>query len=660
MTISSAGIGSNLDVESIVQKLMTTERGPLTLVTNQKTAYQTKISAYGALKSALSTFRTALGNLSDVAKFNAQKAESANTDVFTASSNGNAAESNYAIKVSQLAQPQKIALAGVASPNTIIGTGKLTISFGTLDSSGTTFTLNTAKPVTSIDITSANHTLAGIRDAINAANAGISAAIVNDGQANRLVLTSKDSGTANSIKITVADDDANGVDSSGLSRLAFDPTAASGSGKNLSVLQAAKDAIVDIDGVIVTKPSNIISDAVDGITLNLLKASPDTSINLSVSRDQSAIESSVTAFVKAFNEVNQTLRTLTKYDPSNQSGGPLVGDATTRAIATQIKQVLTSGLTGTGSLNSLSQIGVTFQRDGTLALDSGKLKTAIHNNFADIAALFAATGKASDAQVSYVSQTEKTQPGSYAINVTRLATQGNLLANAAPGLSITQGVNDHIDLNIDNVAYSLDLTPGNYSSTAEIANELQTRVSAAGSTAQVAVIGGNIQVISANYGIDASVTLTGGNGAANLFGASPVTTDGLDAAGTINGAAATGMGQKLVGATGDASEGLMVKVTGGSLGDRGTVNYSQGYAYQLNTLMQSLLASDGILTSRTDGITSSITRLTKQQETLQDRLKEIEKRYREQFTALDTLIGSMQQTSSYLTQQIAQFQANSK
>lgn len=657
MAISSPGIGSNLDVESIVNKLMVTEQGPLKLIKNQKSDFQTKISAYGSLKSVLSTFQTTLGNLSNLAQFNTQKAESANTGVFTATSNGNAVESNYAIKVNQLAQPQKIALAGVTSPNTVIGTGRLTLSFGTYDSTANSFTLNTSRAVTNIDITPANNTLAGVRDAINIANAGVSATIVNDGQASRLVITSKNSGTANSIKLSVADDDGASVDSSGLSQLAFDPVATSGNGKNLSVLLAAKDAIVDIDGVIVTKPSNVIYDAVEGITLNLLKVDP-SSTNLGVLRDQSAIESSVTSFVKAFNDANQTLRNLTKYDPTSRTGGTLVGDATTRAIATQIKQVLTNPLSSSGSLTSLSQIGVTFQRDGTLTFDSGKLKTAIQNNSADIGGLFAAIGKASDAQVSQVGQTDKTQPGSYAINLTRLATQGNVLANSAPGLSIIQGVNDHIALTIDSVAYSFDLTAGNYSSTADLANELQTRVAAAGTTARVAVIGGNIQVISTNYGMGSSVMLTASNGTANLFGGSPIVTGGLDAAGSINGAAAVGVGQRLIGASGDVSAGLAVQVSGGNLGGRGTVNYSQGYAYQLNKLMQGLLASDGILTSRTDGIAGSITRLTKQQESLQDRLKQIEKRYREQFTSLDTLIGSMQQTSSYLTQQIAQFQNN--
>ncbi|HZV99064.1 MAG TPA: flagellar filament capping protein FliD [Methylophilaceae bacterium] len=658
MAISSPGIGSNLDVNTIVQNLMATEQGPLTIVNSQKAAYQSKISAYGTLKSSLASFQTALAGLASVSKFSAQSATSADTSVFTASANGKAVEGNYAVNVTQLAQPQKIAMAGVASTASALGTGTLTISFGTYDSGGNSFTLNPDKSAKTISIGASNNSLAGIRDAINAAGAGVMATIVNDGTTNRLVVTSKDSGTANSIKITVADDDATATDTSGLSQLAYDPTAAAGSGKNLTVLQAAKDALLTIDGVSVTKSSNVISDALDGLTLNLLKTSGGSSLNLGVARDSAAIETSVNAFVKAFNDTNSVLRSLTKYDPTTKVGGLLLGDSTARSISTQIKDVLTTAVSGSGSLTSLSQIGVGFQRDGTLSLDSSKLKTAIQDNFSDIASLFAAVGKATDAQVTQTGQSSKTQAGTYAINVTQLATQGNLLGSAAPNLTITSGSNDHLDLNIDSIAYSINLTAGTYSTAGDLAAELQTRISAAGSAAKVVVISGNIQVISANYGTDSSVTLTGGNGASDLFG-SPTATTGVNTIGNINGVAATGQGQNLVGATGDASEGLVVKVAGTTLGSRGTVTYTKGYAYQLNELVTSLLGTNGILTSKTEGINSSITRLTKQQEALQARLVLVEKRYREQFTALDTLISSMQQTSTYMAQQIAQFQSNS-
>lgn len=660
MAISSLGVGSNLDLNSIVEGLMAAEQAPLNLVAKQQATYQTKISAYGTIKSSLGVFQDAVAKLSSIAKFTTQSATSSDSKAFTASADGKAVESSYAVTVRQLAQSQKLATAGSASPSTVIGTGTLTISFGSYDSTGNTFTLNEDKPAKSITISPANNTLAGIRDAINSADAGVMASIVNDGTLNRLVITGKETGSSNSIKIAVADGDGDNTNGSGLSQLAFDPTLASGSGENLSVLQGALDAIVDIDGVRVTKSSNSISDALDGITLNLLKADVSTSLSLTVKRDQAAIESSVNAFVKAYNDVNQTLRKLTNYDLATQTGGALVGDSAARSIGNQIKQVMTSALAGAGDLNSLTQIGVSFQRDGTLALDSSKLKAALADNPGGIAHLFAAAGKPSDLQVSHTGQTTKTRAGVYDVNISRLATQGGLLGNAAPDLDIVEGVNDALEIKVDGKLYSIKLGAASYASAQALADELQTRLSAAGASVKTQVSGGNLQLVSSSYGASSSITLQGGNGSDNVFGASPVSTAGLDVAGTINGVAATGKGQTLVGATGNASEGLALKIAGGSTGARGTVSYTTGYAYQLEQLAKSLLSDTGVLETRTDGLNDSVKRLSRQKEALEDRLLLIEKRYRAQFTALDVLISNMQQTSSYMTQQLAQLSANNQ
>ena len=659
MGITSAGIGSGLDVETIVTKLMTAEQGPLNSVTKQKTAVQSKVSAYGTLKSGLSTFQTALKALSDVSKFNTQTATSSDTTVVTATSNGKATIGSYSLLVRQLAQQQKVALPGVASAYTPVGTGTMTISFGTYDSTGNTFTPNIDKSAKSLTITSANNTLSGIRDAINAGDLGVSASIVNDGQTNRLVITSKDSGVANSIKISVNDSDSNNTDTTGLSQFAYDPTLTAGAGKNLSELQAAKSAIVDIDGVTVTKSSNTLADALEGITVNLLKIQPGTAVNLTVSKDQTTVEKSITDFVKAFNDINTSIRNLTKYDPTGQASGVLLSDATARSISTQIRSTLSSALTSNGTINSLSQVGVSFQKDGSLTLDNTKLKTALQNNPDSIAGVFASVGKTSDSQLSVTSQTSNTKAGSYAINVTQLATQGNLLASATPNLNITQGTNDQVNLSINGVSYSLTLPAASYSSASDLGAALQSRISAAGAQAAVTVVGGKLQLTSTNYGSSSVVTVTGGNGASDLFG-SPSSISGVDTAGTINGAAAVGAGRTLRGATGDASEGLLITVSGGATGARGTVSCSKGYASQLNSLVDSLLATDGLITSRNEGFTSSIKRLTDQQAVQQNRLTVIEKRYRTQFTALDKTVSTLQSTSSFLTQQIAAITANSK
>ena len=165
---------------------------------------------------------------------------------------------------------------------------------------------------------------------------------------------------------------------------------------------------------------------------------------------------------------------------------------------------------------------------------------------------------------------------------------------------------------------------------------------------------GVFSITSNSYGASSTVSVAG-NGALNLLGATPAITAGVDVAGTLNGQPATGSGQSLVANTGDAA-GLKILVAGGALGARGNVYYSQGYAHALNKLADSILANDGALSGRTNGLNSSIKNIAKQRDTLEARLGNLEARYRKQFSALDTMLGSMNQTSTYLTQQLASLQ----
>lgn len=558
MGISSAGIGSGLDVESIVTSLMNVEKKPLTAVAKQKTDYQSKISAYGALKSSLSTFQAAVSALSSTSKFNAQTVTSSDTSVFTATANGTASLGDYNIKVSQLARAQKLTYSGTTNVADTIGTGTLTISFGKYNPSNAvapitpnSFTPNTAKTDVNITIDSSNNSLAGVRDAINASSSNVSATIVNDGTINHLVITSKDTGEVNTLKITTTDSDGNNTDTAGLSQLAYDPTALAGNGKNIAEMQSAKNALLNIDGIDVVKASNQIADAIGGVTLNLLKTNID-GVGLGVASNKDAVKSSVTAFIDAYNKLDTTLRSLTKYDSTGKNSGPLLGDSTASSVINQVKSVMTKAVSSGGAFTTLSQIGVSFQTTGQLALDSTKLDKAVASNFSDIASLFSTSAKVTDPQISYSSSTSKTKAGTYVVNVTSL---------------------------------------------------------------------------------------------------SPL-------AGTINGVAATVSGSSLIGAVGDASEGLSIKVNGGATGPRGTVNFSVGYAAQLNSVITGLLDTAGIIASRTNGINTSITRLDKQTDAISSRLTAIEARYRAQFTKLDTLMSGLSTTSSFLTQQVAAYNKN--
>ncbi len=229
MALSSPGIGSGLDVASIISQLMAVERQPLSALDAKEAKYQAQLTAYGSLKGALSSFQTAVTALADPAKFSAVTAKLADTAVATATASTAAVPGTYSIEVQALAQAHKLKSAAFATSATTVGTGTLTIQFGTY--SGGVFSLNSDKAAKTISIDSNNSSLAGVRDAINAADAGVAASIVNDGSGNRLVISSQDSGVANALKISVTDDDLADTDNAGLSRLVYD---ASSGGTTLS------------------------------------------------------------------------------------------------------------------------------------------------------------------------------------------------------------------------------------------------------------------------------------------------------------------------------------------------------------------------------------------------------------------------------------------
>lgn len=661
MPIIAPGIGSGLDVNNIIQQLVAVESQPLTGLATREAGFQAKITAYGTLKSAVSNFQTAQRGLSELARFQTLKATSADATIYSASATSSAVPGTYSIEVVDLAQAHKLRSGGFANVTDVVGTGTLIFQYGTYDSGLNTFTLNSAKAAQTVTIGAGQNTLSGIRDAINAANIGVSASIVNDGgvNPNRLVLTSKDTGAASSVKLTVTDADTTHTDTSGLSQLAYDPTAGVGAGKNLTQSVAAQDANLTVDGISnIKKPSNTVTDVVQGVTLNLLKISavPGTGTALTVTRDTAAVKTAVENFAKAYNDLNKTVGDLTDFNAVTRRGSILQGDSSALSIQRQVRGVLTGALqSSSGNFNLLSQIGVSFQKNGSLALDSAKLDAAINANFSDIAALFAAVGKPSDSLTSFVSATANTKPGTYAVEVTTLATQGKTVGSASAGLTITSGSNDTLSVTIDGVSATVTLGAATYASAAALAAEVQSRIngasalSAAGVNVAAAASGGIITITSNRYG-SASTVSVAGNGAANLLGA-PVSTAGVNVSGTVGGVAASGSGQTLTG-TGNA-EGLKLLVSGGVTGARGTITYSEGYAKQLDRLADNLLASNGPITSRTEGLNKSIQDITAQREALNRRIASTERRLREQFGALDTLVSRLRSTSDFLTQQLA-------
>jgi flagellar hook-associated protein 2 len=635
MAIQSTGVGSGLDVAGIVNQLMAIERRPLDLLDQKEAATKAQVSAYGSMKSALSALQTAAAALANPAKFRGGKATLADTSLASVSAASGAAAGSYAIEVQALAQAHKLKSGTFATTATTLGSGTLTIEFGSY--SGGAFTLNPDKQAKNIVITPGQDSLAAVRDAINAAGAGVQAGIVNDGSGQRLVLSSSETGAANALRITVDDTDGNDTDAAGLSRLAYD--ASMGGISHLTQTAAAQDALLEIDGIAVTRASNAVAGAIEGVTLNLLKAAPGTLSTLAVSRDVDGAKASVDAFVKAYNDTTRALKALSAYDPATKIGATLQGDSTLNSVQSRLRATLATAVDYAGGYASLSALGVAFQKDGTLLADATKLRAALENTASDAATAFSAVGVPTDSLVRFSAADAAAVEGLYAINVTQLATRGFASGSAPAALVIAAGVNDSLQLTVNGVAKTVTLAAGSYTADS-LAAMLQSRIEGV----DASHAGGVLTLQSRNWGSGSSVAITGGNAAADLFGTAS-STAGLNAAGTIGGFAATGDGRNL------AAKGLTVAIEGGATGARGSLRFSRGVADRLDTLIDNLL--DETLTARTEGLGNTLRSISEQRTRLEARMESVEKRYRAQFIALDNMIASMNGTSSFLTQQLA-------
>jgi flagellar hook-associated protein 2 len=662
--ISIPGIGTSIDVNTLVTSLMKVESQPLTQLQNQQTSYQTQLSAVGTLKSALSTFQSALSNLTSTSTFSGMKASGYDTSVLNASVTTSAPAGTYAVNVTQLAQSQVLAAQGQTATNTAIGSGgSTTISFsfgsvsgGTLSGgkyTGATFTQNGNLAGGSITINSSNNTLAGIRDAINGANLGVSASIVNDGSGSpyRLVLTSTAGGANSEMKISVSGD------ATLQSLLSQDPAGT----QNMTEVTTGQNATATINGIAVQSPTNTLSNVIDGTSFTLAKTGSTT---VTVAGDAGQASTSVLNFVKAYNALTIQLNSLTNIDTSNSANnGPLAGDVSTKALVSQISTVLTQAV-GTGTYNSLGSIGVTMGSDGTLSIDDTKLSAALAASPSQVASLFAGTGKATDSLVSVPTFSDSTQAGTYAVNVTQLATQGSLAGSAAANTTIQAGVIDTLSVTLSGITTNVTLTAGTYTASS-LAAAVQSQINASSAlqnakiTASVSSTGGVLTITDSQFGSVSAVSVSG-NGASSLLGSSPTATAGKDVQGTINGVAATSSGQNLFGASGTAVDGLTVQVSGGALGSRGTVTVQRGYAAQLNTVATTLLSTNGMVQNETDAINSSLTSLASQITNMQRQLDSKQALYYSQFNALSALVASMSNTSTYLTTQLTALQNQTK
>lgn len=379
MAVSSIGVGSGLPLKELLEDLRTSEGQVLNTITNRQKTEQSRVSAYGGIKSAVETLQTATQNLSQPESFGALKA-SVNGSGIAATVGSTAIAGNYSVKVETLATSQSLVTEGTTSRTSAIGTGgEITLTLG----DGSKKQLDLSSDKTSIN---------EIISAINADESlGVQATVINDGDASnpyRLMLTATGTGTDAAItKIEVTGNNDLG------NLLNFDNQ--STDPKTVSE-QAATNAKISINGIDISSQTNTIKDVIEGVTLSLNEADETKTINLSITRDDSSAAKVVTNFVNAFNALQGTIRSYTSFNSETQQSSVLTGDGMARRVQEQVRGILMVS-SPDGDIRSLADLGIEFNHtNGELKLDSVKLTEALKNNLSDTTRFLQGTGSISE------------------------------------------------------------------------------------------------------------------------------------------------------------------------------------------------------------------------------------------------------------------------
>ena len=659
-TISSLGVGSGLDIRGIVDDLVQAERAPQeNRLNRQEERLETELSAMGQVESALGQFREAVqaaqGGFETIAA-------DSTSDAVSVSAGDDAEPGSVDLDVQQLARGQSLAVGpeGVERDEQL-GGGSLTFRFGEVtpgeEGGVEDFTPSDSRGTVSINIDPAESSLEEIRDAVNAADGGVRASIVNDGTQDRLVFNSTDTGADSGFVVDVDADDAGGQ----LEALAFNEDDAESALLNRS----AQDAELTVDGLAITRSSNELDDILPGTSITL-DGTTDGPATVSVSEDSSGAAEGVQAFVEGFNELQTQINELTRFDPETEESGPLNGDPLLRGLTSQLRNELTQPLDELEgrAVRSLADVGILTTREGTLELDEARLEDALQEDPRAVEALFSqSTGLVEGDGFSLRSASGSAEPGRFDVEVTEAATRGSL-ENLTTGEFPfdPDDADSSFRVIVDGERTELlDLPGGEINSADELAAELARTINGAeavrsgGLGVEVeALEDGSLRIRSNSFGEESTIAFedVGADLSDRLSLDDATSTAGSDVQGTIGGVEATGEGLQLTAFDGPAA-GLSLDTQPDAQGELGTLAFSQGALTGVDRVLDRFLGADGVIGSQTDSLNNRLERVAQGRERLDERMEQVEARYNQQFGRLDGLVSELQQTGEFLEQQLA-------
>jgi flagellar hook-associated protein 2 len=369
MAISSLGLGSGIDANSIVSQLGAIERQPLQQLKSKASTLQSQLSLYGKIKSQASSLGDAAADLMLSSAWSAPKATSSNPNAVGVTVNTGAAAASVSLEVSNLARSQSAATkampAGVA-----VGASGGTLSIQLGSWTGNSFSPGASSAV-SVNVEPTD-TMVSLASKINSANAGVSASVVMDGGKERLMVRSNTTGESSGFRIDSAGDAA--LEMFGVTN----STATSGTDTGMFISQSALDASYKLNGVSLKSANNKINDALPGVNLSLSQVTT-TPVEITVENDLDAVKNKIKAVVDAYNTLNQTLADATKYDAGTKTAGALQADSLTLNMQMALRSMMSSQSSGSSAFKLLSDVGIERNTDGSYKINSKKMTDAIAN-----------------------------------------------------------------------------------------------------------------------------------------------------------------------------------------------------------------------------------------------------------------------------------------
>ncbi|MBV7256989.1 flagellar filament capping protein FliD [Pacificimonas sp. WHA3] len=644
--LASLGAGSGLNTSAIVAGLVAAERDPaIARLNGQREEAEARISALGQVRAGVSAFSQALSALGNSGVLGVLPRLSNDDLASITRVDDGPAVGNISFSIEQLAARQSTASSGFASSDAAIGTGSLTITFGNVTGDGngsiSGFTADADREALVLNVTESDGTLDGVARLINEANEGISATVVNDGNEARLILKGAE-GEIRGFTVDVAAD----VPGSDLEKLSFNVGNA-----QLSLQSSAANAILDVEGVTVTRDSNSIDDLVAGVRLDLNKAEPGTKITLDNAYDVEELTLGIRNFVGAFNEVQGLLSELGGgIGPDN--AGPLAGSQALRAITAELRG-LTTQLLGDGiGPSRLADIGISSTRNGQLVVDNTRLSALASSDPASISDLFIDSQSTQIAGLQNLSGLDGLPAGDYKFENLVPGTSGFLTGEDVGNafvlpLSITDS-NNVVDLNIDGVTSSFTLANGSYASGTELAAAFQT---ALGDKVNVEFTDNKFVFTSEGAGSNSGVSFAAMDAAlqSDLGLLAPTATPGTDASGTVNGEALTGDGNSL---SYTAQNGTVISFAIGIPVAEANIGIFDGLATRLSRIADAAGLPSGSIGAGLARLQREQAAFAETEQRIESRSENYEERLRRQFGAMEAAVAQFRSTREFLTQQI--------